>query len=66
MPPRLSKRQQRELEELEALGGKAEGSADDVELDEAPAIQSPKAPGGFAAVRRYSIRKSPRSVDQET
>ena len=51
MPPRLNKRQQRELEELEALGGKAEDSADDVELDEAPAIQPPKAPGGFAAVR---------------
>ncbi|KAF6754099.1 transcriptional repressor TCF25-domain-containing protein [Ephemerocybe angulata] len=48
MPPRLNKRQQRELEELEALG-KPEQAASDSEVEPEP-IPAPKAPGGFAAL----------------
>jgi hypothetical protein len=51
MPPRLNKRQQRELEELEALGGQPEQASSDAELADDP-IPIPKAAaGGFAAVR---------------
>jgi len=49
MPPRLNKRQQRELEELEALKAKTEQLESESEVDEAPPIVKP-AGGGFAAV----------------
>ena len=58
MPPRLNKRQQRELEELEALGGPSHEAA--ISSDEELAklsIQSHAGPG-FAAVslqRRTSL-----------
>ncbi|KAJ7683568.1 transcriptional repressor TCF25-domain-containing protein [Mycena rosella] len=51
MPPRLNKRQQRELEELEALGGpsKPQDSSSDEESSK-PAAKAQSKPG-FAAVR---------------
>ncbi|KAJ3542667.1 hypothetical protein NMY22_g3426 [Coprinellus aureogranulatus] len=49
MPPRLNKRQQRELEELQALGGKPEPAASDAESDKDEPVPAPKA-GGFAAL----------------
>jgi hypothetical protein len=59
MPPRLNKRQQRELEELEALGSapnpQEEGASAEGEEDDAPA---PAAAGGFAAVRSRRARDS--------
>ena len=58
MPPRLSKRQQRELEELEALEGlaKHQPASEDAADEEAPFPQ-PAQKGGFAAVRvaLYSV-----------
>ena len=49
MPPRLNKRQQRELEELEALGGKPGVEVhDESESDQEPAPKVQQ--GGFAAV----------------
>lgn len=52
MPPRLNKRQQRELEELEALK-KAEAVHDSEDDDDEPMPSTSKATG-FAAVRRAS------------
>ena len=52
MPPRLNKRQQRELEELEALGGGLSGGRTPVDTDsEEDAPQAAKAQSAFAAVR---------------
>lgn len=53
MPPRLNKRQQRELEELEALGKPPQ----DIEIssEEETAIAPPKPAGGFAAVGLHAI-----------
>jgi hypothetical protein len=49
MPPRLNKRQQRELEELEALG-KASPEINLSSDDESTGVPAPSASGGFAAV----------------
>ena len=52
MPPRLNKRQQRGLEELEALGGGLSGGRTPVDTDsEEDALQAAKAQSAFAAVR---------------
>lgn len=52
MPPRLNKRQQRELEELEALGGGLSGGRTPVDTDsEEDAPQAVKVQSAFAAVR---------------
>lgn len=53
MPPRLNKRQQRELEELEALGGSPgveETNASESDHEPVPKVQQ----GGFAAVSTHS------------
>ena len=59
MPPRLSKRQQRELEELEALEGltKHQPASEDEADEEAPSPQAAQK-SGFAAVRvaLYSVK----------
>lgn len=54
MPPRLNKRQQRELEELEALGSKSNisGSSSDEEDSKVVVCESKQASSGFSAVRR--------------
>lgn len=52
MPPRLNKRQQRELEELEALGGPNKPSGSDLTDDEAPVV---KKTGVFAAAGVRSL-----------
>jgi hypothetical protein len=49
MPPRLNKRQQRELEELEALG-KASPEINLSSDDESTGMAAPSTSGGFAAV----------------
>ena len=49
MPPRLNKRQQRELEELEALG-KGSPEVNISSEDESTNIAAPSTGGGFAAV----------------
>lgn len=49
MPPRLNKRQQRELEELETLG-KASNEVDISSDDESVNAPTKAAGGGFAAV----------------
>ena len=49
MPPRLNKRQQRELEELEALG-KASSEVNPSSDDESTGIAALSTSGGFAAV----------------
>jgi len=57
MPPRLNKRQQRELEELEALSAaKPEAQVNNPSEDElAPGPSGTKSGGGFSAVRhKYS------------
>jgi hypothetical protein len=54
MPPRLNKRQQRELEELEALG-KGSPEVNISSEDEGTNIAAPSTGGGFAAVS--SVRK---------
>lgn len=40
MPPRLNKRQQRELEELEALGGQSNLPGSESTDDEVPAVKN--------------------------
>lgn len=51
MPPRLNKRQQRELEELETLSKKSDLVAADDESDPEPVnLVKAKPAGGFAAV----------------
>lgn len=50
MPPRLNKRQQRELEELQALGSKPDDAIHDNESDDGPQPATTKAASGFAAV----------------
>jgi hypothetical protein len=58
MPPRLNKRQQRELEELNALGGSGGVSpVDTVSEDDAPA--QAHAQSAFAAVRVYPSHYKP-------
>ena len=60
MPPRLTKRQQRELEELEALGEPGpsksailpDGGSDD---DNDVGVGAGPAPGGFSAVSPFSV-----------
>jgi hypothetical protein len=49
MPPRLNKRQQREFEELEALG-KASPNVSTSSEDEGTSVSVPSNGGGFAAV----------------
>jgi hypothetical protein len=49
MPPRLNKRQQRELEELEALG-KASPEVNVSSEDEGANVLAPSTGGGFSAV----------------
>jgi hypothetical protein len=57
MPPRLNKRQQRELEELEALGSAPNPQEDGASAEEEDDAPAPAVAGGFAAVR------SPRASD---
>jgi hypothetical protein len=55
MPPRLNKRQQRELEELEALGGSPKPAGSESADDETPAVKNK---GMFAAAsvrQQYSL-----------
>jgi len=56
MPPRLNKRQQRELEELEALkfAKPTESVEESSEDDEVPGPSKPRV-GGFANVGSYLI-----------
>lgn len=50
MPPRLNKRQLRELEELQALEASSHGEQVDREESEQEDVQVHKAPTGFTAV----------------
>ncbi|KAF5364015.1 hypothetical protein D9756_001067 [Leucocoprinus leucothites] len=51
MPPRLNKRQQRELEELEALGGPSKSTGSESTDDETPTVKNK---GVFAAVSLFA------------
>lgn len=53
MPPRLNKRQQRELEELEALG--KDSNVEELYNEEEAEILPVKPAGGFAAVRHPAL-----------
>ena len=56
MPPRLNKRQLRELEELQALESAAPvHDAPEESPDEEPSLPPKKITGGFAAVRGASL-----------
>ena len=61
MAPRLNKRQQRELEELEALGKVP--TAEEVPSEEEVSVSAPSAPSGFAAVSMTQI--VPRDADRD-
>lgn len=73
MAPRLNKRQQREQEELLALGGRAaspdaESSGGDDELDPAVALpaKTKKSQAGFAAVSSSVVSVRSMIVDGKT
>jgi len=51
MPPRLNKRQQRELEELEALGGPSNAQVSSE--DEALVVNKPGVAAAFSSVRSF-------------
>ena len=61
MPPRLNKRQQRELEELEALNAaKASTTFEDDATDEEEEAEAiPQRRGGFSNVRSNSLDEDP-------
>ncbi|KIM79562.1 hypothetical protein PILCRDRAFT_823483 [Piloderma croceum F 1598] len=64
MPPRLNKRQQRELEELEALG-KASPEINLSSDDESTGIAAPSTSGGFAALfTAADDEEEPESTDE--
>ncbi|VDC02206.1 unnamed protein product [Peniophora sp. CBMAI 1063] len=66
MPPRLNKRQQRELEELEALGGGLSGGLTPVDTDsEEDAPQTAKAQSAFAALMASSNADEDEEEDEE-
>lgn len=54
MPPRLNKRQQRELEELEALGGRSDP---DVSSDDETPVITKSSTAGFSSVSDYQFAR---------
>ena len=63
MPPRLSKRQQREQGELSALAQHSDGARESSEDDQPNLLSKPQFAAGFAAVRDRNVTLSSNLIE---